>query len=68
MVVAVLWQNHWLILDNLTLILVPDTLSNYTPLVVLDDRGVQGYSPDDGQLNQKGFRAASTHQLHGPAR
>jgi predicted transglutaminase-like cysteine proteinase len=44
MVVAVLWQDRWFILDNLTLVLVPDTLSDYVPLLVLDDKGVRSYS------------------------
>jgi len=44
MVVAALWQNRWLILDNLTLVLVPDTLSDYVPLLVLDDEGVRSYA------------------------
>jgi len=44
MVVATLWQNRWLILDNLTLVLVPDTLSDYVPLLVLDDKGVRSYA------------------------
>ena len=44
MVVAVLWQNRWLILDNLTLMLVPDTLSDYVPLLVLDEKGVRSYA------------------------
>jgi predicted transglutaminase-like cysteine proteinase len=43
MVVAVLWQDRWFILDNLTLVLVPDTLSDYVPLLVLDDKGVRSY-------------------------
>jgi predicted transglutaminase-like cysteine proteinase len=43
MVLAVLWQDHWFILDNLTLMLVPDDLSEYVPLLVLDDKGVRGY-------------------------
>ena len=42
MVVAVYRDDRWLILDNLTLALVPDTdASEYTPLFVLDDRGVR---------------------------
>jgi predicted transglutaminase-like cysteine proteinase len=44
MVVAVLWQNRWLILDNLTLMLVPDSLSDYVPLLVLDEKGVRSYA------------------------
>jgi predicted transglutaminase-like cysteine proteinase len=43
MVVAALWQDHWFILDNLTLTLVPDDASEYTPLLVLDDNGVRSY-------------------------
>jgi predicted transglutaminase-like cysteine proteinase len=43
MVVAALFQDRWFILDNLTLVLVPDTLTNYVPLVVLDDKGVRSY-------------------------
>jgi predicted transglutaminase-like cysteine proteinase len=42
MVVAVYQDDRWLILDNLTLTLVQDTdASEYTPLFVLDDRGVR---------------------------
>lgn len=47
MVVAVLWQDHWFILDNLTLMLVPDEASQYVPLLVLDDKGVRGYVTQD---------------------
>ena len=43
MVVAVLWQDRWFILDNLTLTLVPDEASKYVPLLVLDDKGVRSY-------------------------
>jgi predicted transglutaminase-like cysteine proteinase len=43
MVVAALWQDRWFILDNLTLVLVPDALSDYVPLLVLDDKGVRSY-------------------------
>jgi predicted transglutaminase-like cysteine proteinase len=43
MVVAALWQDHWFILDNLTLQLVPDALSEYVPLLVLDDKGIRSY-------------------------
>jgi predicted transglutaminase-like cysteine proteinase len=43
MVVAALWQDHWLILDNLTHILVPDEISKYVPLLVLDDKGMRSY-------------------------
>jgi predicted transglutaminase-like cysteine proteinase len=47
MVVAALWQDHWFILDNLTLTLVPDDASQYVPLLVLDDKGVRGYVAQD---------------------
>ncbi len=43
MVVAV-WVDRWLILDNRTLIMVPDNQTRYTPLYVLDLQGVRGYS------------------------
>ncbi len=43
MVLATLWQNHWFILDSLTLMLVPDELSEYVPLLVLDDKGMRSY-------------------------
>lgn len=43
MVVTVLWQDRWFILDNLTLTLVPDEASQYVPLLVLDDKGVRSY-------------------------
>jgi predicted transglutaminase-like cysteine proteinase len=43
MVVAALWQDHWFILDNLTLMLVPDDVSEYVPLLVLDDKGMRSY-------------------------
>ena len=43
MVLAALWQDHWLILDNLTLMLVPDEASEYVPLLVLDDKGMRSY-------------------------
>jgi predicted transglutaminase-like cysteine proteinase len=43
MIVAALWQDQWFILDNLTLTLVPDALSEYVPLLVLDDKGVRSY-------------------------
>jgi len=43
MVLAALWQDHWFILDNLTLMLVPDEASEYVPLLVLDDKGVRSY-------------------------
>ena len=46
MVVATLWQDQWLILDNLTLALVPDVLSDYVPLLVFDDGGVRRYATD----------------------
>ena len=42
-VLAALWQDHWFILDNLTLMLVPDEASEYVPLLVLDDKGVRSY-------------------------
>ena len=45
MVLAALWQDHWLILDNLTLMLVPDEASEYVPLLVLDDKGVRSSVP-----------------------
>ena len=42
MVVAVYQDDRWLILDNLTLVIVPDTdESRYAPLFVLDDHGVR---------------------------
>ena len=43
MVLAALWQDHWFILDNLTLMLVLDEASEYVPLLVLDDKGVRSY-------------------------
>jgi predicted transglutaminase-like cysteine proteinase len=43
MVVAALWQDQWFILDNLTLRLVPDQISEYVPLLVMDDKGVRSY-------------------------
>jgi predicted transglutaminase-like cysteine proteinase len=43
MVLAALWQDRWFILDNLTLTLVPDALSEYVPLLVLDDKGLRSY-------------------------
>jgi predicted transglutaminase-like cysteine proteinase len=43
MVLAARWQDHWFILDNLTLTLVPDEASEYAPLLVLDDKGVRSY-------------------------
>ena len=46
MVVATLWQDQWLILDNLTLALVPDVLSDYVPLLVFDDGGMRRYTTD----------------------
>ncbi len=51
MVVAALWQDHWFILDNLTLTLVPDTLSDYVPLLVLDDKGMRGYVATTRAMN-----------------
>jgi predicted transglutaminase-like cysteine proteinase len=46
MVVATLWQDQWLILDDLTLALVPDVRSDYVPLLVFDDDGIRGYTAD----------------------
>ena len=43
MVLAALWQDQWFILDNLKLMLVPDELSDYLPLLVLDDKGMRSY-------------------------
>lgn len=43
MVVATLWADQWLILDNLTLALVPDARSEYVPLLVLDESGMRAY-------------------------
>jgi predicted transglutaminase-like cysteine proteinase len=43
MVTAVWHGGQWLILDNLTLTLVPDTASKYTPLFVLDGDGVRRF-------------------------
>ena len=43
MVVATFWQGQWLILDNLTLALVPEALSEYVPLQVFDDSGMRDY-------------------------
>jgi predicted transglutaminase-like cysteine proteinase len=46
MVVAVYQDGRWLILDNLTMALVPDTdESEYTPLFILDDHGVRVFQP-----------------------
>jgi predicted transglutaminase-like cysteine proteinase len=50
MVVAVLWQDRWFILDNLTLTLVPD-LSDYEPLLVLDTRACGVTSPRPQIIN-----------------
>ena len=50
MVVATLWHDQWLILDNLTLALVPFTLSEYVPLLVLDESGMRRYTTDDDVL------------------
>lgn len=36
-------REYWLILDNLTLALVPDEASEYEPLLVLDDKGMRSY-------------------------
>jgi predicted transglutaminase-like cysteine proteinase len=44
MVIATLWQDQWLILDSLTLALVPDVLSDYVPLLVFDDGGMRRYT------------------------
>ena len=43
MVVATFWQDQWLILDNLTLALVPEALSEYVALQVFDDNGMRDY-------------------------
>jgi predicted transglutaminase-like cysteine proteinase len=43
MVVATFWQDQWFILDNLTLALVPEALSEYVPLQVFDDSGMRDY-------------------------
>ena len=44
MVVAVYQDDRWLILDDLTLALVPDTdKSQYIPLFVLDNHGVRQF-------------------------
>lgn len=46
MVVAVYQDDQWLILDNLTLMLVQDTdESEYAPLFVSDDHGVRLFQP-----------------------
>ena len=37
------WIDRWLILDNRTLIMVPDDQTRYRPLYVLDLQGVRGY-------------------------
>ncbi len=42
--VVAAWVDRWLILDNRTLIMVPDNQTRYTPLYVLDLQGVRGYS------------------------
>ncbi len=42
--VAAVWVDRWLILDNRTLIMVPDNQTRYRPLFVLDLHGVRGYS------------------------
>jgi predicted transglutaminase-like cysteine proteinase len=45
-VVAVYQDDRWLILDNLTLALVPDIEeSEYAPLFILDDHGVRLFKP-----------------------
>jgi predicted transglutaminase-like cysteine proteinase len=46
MVVATLWQDQWLILDNLTMVLVPEVLSDYLPVLVFDDGGMRSYTTD----------------------
>ncbi|MFZ0151455.1 MAG: transglutaminase-like cysteine peptidase [Xanthobacteraceae bacterium] len=61
MVVATLWQDQWLILDNLTLALVPDVLSDYVPLLVFDDGGMRRYTTDHdvfaiGATRHRGLR------------
>ena len=56
MVVAALWQDHWFILDNLTLMLVPDEASEYVPLLVLDDKGVRSYVVPADPVPLRGFR------------
>ncbi len=38
------WVDRWLILDNGTLIMVPDNQTRYTPLFVLDLHGIRRYS------------------------
>lgn len=43
MVTAVWRSGQWLILDNGTMTLVPDTDTKYTPLFVLDGEGVRRY-------------------------
>jgi predicted transglutaminase-like cysteine proteinase len=42
-IVVAVWLNRWLILDNATLIMMPDEQSRYSPLYVLDLHGVRGY-------------------------
>jgi hypothetical protein len=41
--VVAVWIDRWLILDNRTLIMVPDDQTRYRPLYVLDLQGVRGY-------------------------
>jgi predicted transglutaminase-like cysteine proteinase len=43
MVLAALWQDQWFILDNLKLTLVTDEISEYIPLLVLNDKGMRSY-------------------------
>ncbi len=43
-IVVAVWVDRWLILDNVTLIMVPDDQTRFTPLYVLDLQGVRGYS------------------------
>jgi len=45
MVTAAWNDGTWLILDNGTLVLLPDIETRYTPLFVLDDDGVRRYIP-----------------------
>ncbi len=43
MVAAVLWDGRWLILDNATLVMLPDAATQYAPLYALDGFGVRQY-------------------------
>ena len=46
MIVAVYQDHEWLILDNLTMMLLKDfEQKNYEPMFVLDDMGVRSYPP-----------------------